>query len=225
LDGVNHGLFVAGLVAGRRTGVAKQAKIVSVGSSYGCEGAEAATDAQMTARIVLALNWVAKNGRRPAVVNLSLNVHPPAPTISAAVERLVEAGLTVVASAGNDGEDAWKHPPAGLPLVITAAASTKADKDAGLNHGRCVDLFAPAEGVTSVVDHALVPDRLVTREGAATSWAAPLVSGAAALYLSVHRAASPAEVRGWLLENATNGALRGNLHGSPNRLLFTGGPL
>ena len=61
-DGVNHGLFVAGLVAGRRTGVAKQAKIVSVGSSYGCEGAEGTTDAKATARIVRALNWVAKNG-------------------------------------------------------------------------------------------------------------------------------------------------------------------
>ena len=41
-DGINHGLFVAGLVAGRRTGVAKQAKIVSVGSSYGCEGGDGA---------------------------------------------------------------------------------------------------------------------------------------------------------------------------------------
>jgi hypothetical protein len=45
------------------------------------------------------------------------------------------------------------------------------------------------------------------------------------LYLSVHRTASPAEVRAWLLDDATKGALRGNLHGSPNRLLFTGGPL
>jgi subtilisin family serine protease len=105
------------------------------------------------------------------------------------------------------------------------AGSTKADEDAGLNHGRCVDLFAPAEGVTSVVDPTLIPDRLATSDVAATSWAAPLVSGAAALYLSVHRTASPAEVRAWLLDNATKRALRGNLHGSPNRLLFTGGPL
>ncbi len=225
-DGVDHGLFVAGLVAGRRTGVAKQAKIVSVGSSYGCEGGDGnATEAQLTARIVRALNWVAKNARKPAVVNLSLNVEAPAPKITGAVNRLVEAGLTVVASAGNDGEDACKHPPAGLPMVVTVAASTKTDKDAGLNHGRCVDLFAPAKGVTSVVDAELVPGRIVKRDGAATSWAAPLVSGAAALYLSVHPTASPAEVRAWLVDNATKGALRGNLHGSPNRLLFTGGPL
>jgi hypothetical protein len=61
--------FVAGLVGGRHTGVAKQAKIVSVGSSYGCEGGTARpTEAQVTARIVAALNWVARNARKPAVV-------------------------------------------------------------------------------------------------------------------------------------------------------------
>jgi subtilisin family serine protease len=224
-DGINHGMFVAGLVAGRHTGVAKQAKIVLVGSSSGCEGADEATEAQATARIVRALSWVAENARKPAVVNLSLNVKAPAPAITTAVERLVEAGLTVVASAGNDGEDACQHPPAGLPTVITAGASATSDRDAGLNHGRCVDLFAPAEAVTSVVDPLLDPDRLVTSDGVATSWAAPLVSGAAALYLSVHPDASPVQVRGWLIDNATQGVMRGSLHGSPNRLLFTGGPL
>ena len=149
----------------------------------------------------------------------------PSPTFTAAVERLIEADITVVASAGNDGEDACQHPPAGLPGVITVGASTKADQDAGLNHGRCVDLFAPAEEVRSVVDPHLSPNRLATTFGAATSWAAPLVSGAAALYLSVHQTAAPAEVRAWLLDNATQDALRGNRHGSPDRLLFTGGPL
>lgn len=225
-DATNHGLFVAGLVAGRRTGVAKKAKIVSVGSSYGCEGVEGnPSEAQRNARIARALNWVADNARKPAVVNLSLNLTHPVPTVTTAVKRLIKGGLTVVASAGNAGEDACKHPPAGLPGVITVAASTEADRDADLNHGRCVDLYAPAENVTSVVDASIVPSRLSTSEGAATSWAAPLVSGAAALYLSAHKTASPTEVRTWLIDNATQGALKGNLRGSPNRLLYTGGPL
>ncbi|MFC9692104.1 S8 family serine peptidase [Kribbella sp. NPDC056951] len=224
-DGTNHGLFVAGLVAGRRTGVAKQAKVVSVGSSYGCEGLEGeVTEAQRVARLAEALNWVADHATKPAVVNLSFNVSPPVPAITAAVQRIVDAGLTVVASAGNDGEDACKHPPAGLPKVVTVAASTETDEDAGLNHGRCVDLFAPAENVTSLVDKTLVPSGIAASEGAATSWAAPIVSGAAALYLSVHRTATPEEVRTWLIKNATQGALKGPLQGSPNRLLFTGGP-
>jgi subtilisin family serine protease len=224
-DGTNHALFVAGLVAGSRTGVAKRARIVSVGSSYGCEGADGATDAQMTARIVKALNWVAQNAHKPAVVNLSLNLAAPAPTFKAAVQRLVDAGLTVVASAGNDGEDACQHLPAGLPGVVTTAALTQTDEDAGLNYGRCVDLYAPAENLTSLADAELSPNRLITSDFAATSWAAPLVSGTAALYLSAHQTATPAEVRTWLIDNATKGAVKGNLHGSPNRLLFTGGPL
>lgn len=224
-DGTNHGLFVAGLVAGSRTGVAKRAKIVSVGDSYQCEGGSEATPAQRTARIVKALDWVAENAKKPAVVNLSLNIADSPPTFKAAVKQLIDKGLTVVASAGNDGEDACQHPPAGLPTVVTAAAMTQTDEDAGLNYGRCVDLYAPAENLTSLADASLSPNRLITSDFAATSWAAPLVSGTAALYLSAHPTASPAEVRTWLIDNSTKGVVKGNLRGSPNRLLFTGGPL
>jgi subtilisin family serine protease len=224
-DGVNHGLFVAGLVAGRRTGVAKQATIVSVGSSYGCEGVEGGSETQARARVVRALKWIADNAKRPAVANLSLNLRAPAPELKTAVDRLVREGITVVASAGNQAEDACDYPPAGLDQVITATGSTKADRPADLNFGRCVDLFAPADGVTSLVDTELVPEGVVSREGAATSWAAPLVSGAAALYLSANPDASPAQVRRWLLDEATRGAVRGELRGTPNRLLFVGGPL
>ena len=223
-SGIDHGLFVAGIIGGRQTGVAKQARIVSVGAINGCEGGSGdQTDAQRTARIVRAMDWVTKNAKRPAVVNLSLNVRGPSPTIAAAVRRMVGAGVTVVASAGNDGEDACGHPPAGLPAVVTVAAATTTDRDAGLNHGRCVDLFAPGEDVTSVVSPSLDPDRLLGSDGAATSWATPFVSGAAALYLSAHPTASPAEVQRWLVRATSKGVLAGDLHGSPNRLLHVGG--
>ena len=58
----------------------------------------------MIKRVVRAVNWVAENARKPAVVNLSLNTDGDQPELTAAVERLVDAGLTVVASAGNGGE-------------------------------------------------------------------------------------------------------------------------
>ena len=222
-DGIDHGLFVAGLVAGRRTGVAKRAKIVSVGSSYGCEGSGGATPEQMARRVVRAIDWVAKNARKPAVVNLSLNADGPEPELAAAVGRLIAAGLTVVVSAGNRGENACGRVPAGLPSVVTVTGSTKSDRDAGLNFGRCVDLYAPALGVTSVVEPLISPNRLARSDQPATSWAAPIVSGVAALYLSAHPTASPQQVRAWLIDNATPGVIRGNLHGSPNRLVYTGG--
>ena len=223
-SGIDHGLFVAGIVGGRTTGVAPKARLVSVGAFDGCEGGSGdATKAQRVKRIVRALDWVADHAKRPAVANLSLNVEKPAPTIRAAVARVVAKGVTVVAAAGNAGEDACRFPPAGLPSVVTVAASTRKDRDAGLDHGRCVDLFAPGEQITSVVSPMIDPDRIVTADGAATSWAAPFVSGAAALYLSTHSKAGPAKVRRWLVDHASTGVMRGDLHGSPDRLLFVGG--
>ncbi len=220
-DGINHGLFVAGLVAGRRTGVATEATIVAVGSSYGCEGADAVSDQKMIERVVRAVDWVAENARRPAVVNLSLNADADQPELTAAIGRLVAAGLTVVGSAGNGGEDACGHPPAGLRSVVTVTGSTTSDRDAGLNYGSCVDLYAPAIDITSVVDPQLSPTRLATSDQAATSWAAPLASGVAALYLSANPTASPQQVRRWMIDNATTGAIRGSRHGTPNRLLYS----
>ncbi len=220
-DGINHGMFVAGLVGGRRTGAAKKAKIVVVGSSYGCEGSEAASQRQMIKRLVRALNWVATNARKPAVVNLSLNTDGDQPELTAAVDRLIDAGLIVVASAGNGGENACGHAPAGLSSVITVTGSTKTDRDAGLNYGRCVDLYAPASGVTSVVSPELSPNRLARSDQAATSWAAPLASGVAALYLSTHPKALPQQVRRWMIDNATTGVIGGDRHGTPNRLLYS----
>lgn len=217
-------MFVAGLVGGRHTGSAKKAKIVAVGYSYGCEGAEEVSATKIAKRIVRAVNWVADNASRPAVVNLSLNVEGKQPELTAAIKRLTDAGLTVVASAGNGEVDACGYPPAGLPGVITVTGSTKSDGDAGLNYGRCVDLYAPAEGVTSVVDRAISPNRRAMSGQAATSWAAPIVSGVAALHLSAHPGASPQEVRRWLIDNATKDAIQGDRHGTPNRLLYSRGP-
>lgn len=223
-DGIDHGLFVAGLVGGRHTGSAKKTNIVAVGYSYGCEGAEEVSDTKIAKRIVRAVNWVADNASKPAVVNLSLNAEGKQPELTAAIKRLTDAGLTVVASAGNGGVAACGHRPAGLPDVITVTGSTKSDEDAGLNYGRCVDLYAPAEGVTSVVDQAISSNRRARSDQAATSWAAPLVSGVAALYLSSHPEASPQQVRRWLIDNATKDAIQGDRRGTPNRLVYSGGP-
>ena len=77
-DGINHGLFVAGLAAGRRTGVAQRADVVLVGSSGGCEGSEEESR-RTDRRHGRALDWIVDHGERPGVVNLSLNADGPDP--------------------------------------------------------------------------------------------------------------------------------------------------
>ena len=86
----------------------------------------------------------------------------------------------------------------------------------GSNHGRCVDLWAPGKNITSV---ALEDGVFRYRGVGATSWATPFVTGAVALYLQRHPAASPKKVRHWLRHGATRGLLNHLPAGSPNRLL------
>jgi subtilisin family serine protease len=75
-----------------------------------------------------------------------------------------------------------------------------------------------------VVSAELSPNRLAKSDQAATSWAAPIASGVAALYLSANPKASPQQVRRWMVDNATTGVIRGDRRGTPNRLLYSRGP-
>jgi len=56
----------------------------------------------------------------------------------------------VVASAGNDDDDACNYAPANIPDVVTVAASNSFDVRASFsNYGDCVDFFAPGELIIS----------------------------------------------------------------------------
>ncbi len=154
------------------------------------------------------MNWVAQNRVRPAVANLSFG-YPNSSAYDSAMLGMYNAGVTVVTAAGNSGGDACTVSPAKVPQSITVGASDINDARAifssteSSNTGTCVDLFAPGKGLPGPFD--------------GTSASAPLVSGAAALYLETNTAASPATVTSHLLNNATSSRLTGT---SPNRLLF-----
>lgn len=217
--GVGHGTFVAGIAGGDETGVANEVMLVEVQAISCAEGGSSMTAKQERRAVVKAVNWVRLNAVRPAVVNMSLAFRPPH-SVDRAVQRLIDSGIPVVAAAGNEGEDACRRSPARVPGVITVAASTETDRAwKGSNQGRCVDLWAPGKDITSVLmDGGVLRYEFI----GATSWAAPFVSGAAALYLQNHPTATPAKVSRVLRRTATLGQLRGVRAGTPNRLLYVG---
>ncbi|MFK0255239.1 S8 family serine peptidase [Streptomyces sp. NPDC090445] len=228
--GLGHGTFVAGIIGGRTHGVAPRADLVRVQAIACEEGGGSSAQAKdagpaAEASVVKAVDWVAEHARRPAVVNMSLNLENRSAALDAAVERLIASGIPVVVSAGNFADDACRHSPAGARGALVVAASTADDRhwrdsDAfGSGHGPCVDLYAPGERITS----ALAGAGTVTSDAIATSWAAPHVAGAVALYLSAHPDATPAQVRTWITERAARDVLTGVPAQTPNRLLNAGG--
>jgi subtilisin family serine protease len=208
-DCTGHGTHVAGTVAGKVLGVAKKTTIVPV-RVLGCEGTGS------LAGILSGIDWILANKRPRSVVNMSLG-GPVSDAQDAAIRKLIAAGITVVASAGNNNVDACLQSPARVPEAITVAATGMTDARAPFsNWGKCVDVFAPGVEIRAASFNG---DNLsLVMSG--TSQAAPHVTGAVALYLSTHPDATPAQVTQALVAGATLGRVT-DPQGSPNRLLAT----
>jgi subtilisin family serine protease len=207
-DENGHGTHVAGTIAGGTYGVAKQAGIVGVRV---LDAAGAGT----TARVIAGIDWVTRHARKPAVANLSLGGRAN-PQLDTAVRGAVAAGVTFTVAAGNDGLPASRYSPARVSEALTVAASDGTDARAGFsNWGARVDLFAPGVDITSSVSTGDTASAAYS----GTSMAAPHVAGAAALYLSGHPAATPAQVGRALIDASVKGVVTGAGITTPNRLL------
>ncbi|MFI7412580.1 S8 family peptidase [Streptomyces sp. NPDC049627] len=207
-DGNGHGTHVAGTIAGKRYGVAKNAKVVAVRV---LDNAGSGT----TAQVIAGIDWVTRHARKPAVANVSLG-GPRNAQLDAAVRNSIASGVTYTVAAGNDGLPAGLYSPAAVREAVTVGATDKKDARAGFsNFGPTLDLFAPGVSITSA-SYASDTGR-ATFSG--TSMASPHVAGAAALYLADHPKAGPAQVSRALVDGAVSGKVSGRGLGSPDELL------
>ncbi len=128
-----------------------------------------------TSQIVQGILAAANDG--PGVVNLSLGSDENETVIEQAIYEAVRKGTLVVAASGNSGDtDNPLGYPASIPHVLTVGASDASNLiPAFSSRSRFVDLVAP--GVTIPIATA-IGKGWTTADG--TSFAAPLVSGAAA---------------------------------------------
>jgi serine protease AprX len=225
-DYSGHGTLVAGIAAGASTaypGVAPKANIVSLRVTNG-EGKAVTSD------VIAAADWIFENRHSYdiRVANFSLNSpytsHGLLDPLNAAVRRLWLTGTVVVASAGNDGPGRVLEAPASEPFVITVGATdvsgtVTVDDDANApwsSHGYTGDGFAKPElaapgrymsgpiARTSRFDD-LFPTRIVAPGYmwmSGTSFAAPVVSGAAAQLLALNPRLTPDQVKGALMTTA-----------------------
>jgi subtilisin family serine protease len=211
----SHGTHTAGLAASRTYGVAKQAKVVDV-RVLGCDGKTTRE------RMEDALRWVAANAVKPAVVSMSVGSSDPKDEVDEAAQALIDAGIPLILSAGNEEIDACRHYPSNVRDAIVVGASSSHDVLAPFsNTGPCVDVVAPGWEVVST--YARRNDASGAFYG--TSQAAPLVAGAAALFLERYPNATPSEVEDAIVGTATEGVLKSANRdaalpgGTPNRLL------
>jgi len=230
-DGRGHGTFVAGIAAGSKTGyagAAPTAPIVSI-DVMDDNGMAMTSDVIAAADWILAnksrYNIRVANFSLQSTVPGSFMYDP----LNRAVEKLWFNGVVVVAAAGNYGVDGQPttvaYAPGNDPFVITVGAAdlngtstTRSDDFAApwSAYGYTLDGFAkpdigapgryligPVPGYsTMVLEH---PER-VTASGfmwmSGTSFAAPVVAGAAAQLLAKYPSWTPDQVKGALMLTA-----------------------
>lgn len=201
-DDAGHGTHVAGTigaVGNNGQGVAGVAWSVQLMPVRVLSADGSAT----TVEIVKAFDYAVRMRRKGVnlrVINCSWGGGFPSAALREAMEAAGSAGILVVCSAGNDGNDTDALPvyPAGydVPEILTVGASTVCDEPTSFsNYGRTtVDLAAPGSGVLSTYRGG---GRYAILSG--TSMAAPLVSGAAALICAERPAVTVAELKALLM--------------------------
>jgi serine protease AprX len=217
-DGYGHGTFMADLVAGgpidgtdgTAIGVAPAATVLVV---------RVAKDDGSTSlsKVLGGLDWIASHADQVDIASLSLSharpqqAYGPDP-LTAAVEAVRSAGVTVVVSSGN--KRGTVGDPGFDPKVLTVgAADLDTGRVASFSGSDVVQGMRKPEVVASGVDVlGLLPEGSVletdpaTRHlahglfrGSGTSQATAITSGLAALFLAAHPSATPTQVKASLV--------------------------
>ncbi|KCZ62068.1 hypothetical protein HY36_16390 [Hyphomonas atlantica] len=211
-----HGTFTSGLIAAEvnngigMTGMNPYARIMVLKAvnNFG---------RTRTAYVTEAIRYAVDNGAR--VINLSLG-GPAAPELeTVALEYAAEKNVLIVVAAGNEGQELADYAFVNHPAVITVAAIGENGERAPFsNWGPQISIAAPGEDILSL--RARGTDTLLNltvayQRGSAivgpdkryyqatgTSFAAPLVTGAASLLWSRDPSLSAQQVRQLLLQSA-----------------------
>ncbi|MEO8755284.1 MAG: S8 family peptidase, partial [Casimicrobiaceae bacterium] len=198
-DSFFHGLFVSGLIAANTNndigiaGVADGVQILPVRTLGVCGGTfEDVLEGMMWASGVR-IAGVPVNTTPAKVINMSLGgLGDCDQSIQEAVNDALAQGAVVVTAAGNSFEDARNFTPTNCSGVISVGAHTaQASITSYSNYGQRIDLTAPGGDypVTDLIlglsnDGITVPRDPDYVYAAGTSFAAPLVSGTAAMMLA-----------------------------------------
>ncbi|RAS65701.1 subtilisin family serine protease [Lentzea atacamensis] len=193
-DDNGHGTHVAGIAAGTKHGVAKQATVWGVRVLNG-------SGSGTISGVIAGVDWVTRNAVKPAVANMSLGGSASA-ALDDAVRRSIASGVSYTVAAGGSNTSPVNSSPQRVSEAVCVGALTTSDtKASSSNYGPLVDIFAPGVGIPS----AWHTSDIATNTISGTSMAAPHAAGVAARYLEFNRAATPAQVERALVTTGTPG--------------------
>lgn len=198
-DDIGHGTAVASMAVGKNLGVCSHCKVMVVKIAGLVDGQNrSASLLELGQALDQISSEIAQNPNVTRIINISWGVARSA-WLDSKIENLLNAGALVVCAAGNSGIDVENISPAGIDDVITVGSIDKYDIPSGFNniapgdsglttgYGLSLDLFAPGEDV-------VVASSSGYKISSGTSFACPLVAGAATVIGSLNSSVVPYQV-------------------------------
>jgi len=184
-DDNGHGTHVAGVIAAQKNdfgliGVAPNVELYAI-------KAMTKSGSGTTTNIAAGVEWAIK--QNVDIINLSLTTSGDDQALRLLLEKAYTEGITIVASAGNEGtsiqSDSVQYPAKYASVIAVAATTRFKDKLPESSMGPEIEISAPGENIVSTFPSELDitdgnKDGFTTLSG--TSMAAPHVTGILALY-------------------------------------------
>ncbi len=232
-----HGTHVSGTVAAAGNngigvaGVAYNARVMPL-RALGTGGSGTTYDVDQAIRFAAGL--ANDSGTLPAkaadIINLSLGGAPFSQSSQAVYRQARSAGVTIVASAGNEATSRPSYPAAYDGVIAVAAVDAQRQRASYSNTGSSIDIAAPGGNNAVDVNGDGYPDGVLSTAGVGTggnfgytflngtSMAAPHVAGVLALMKSVNPNLTPADIDALLVRGELSDDLgdagRDNLYGN-----------
>ena len=250
-DQKGHGTAVASMAVGKNVGITTNVKLktIKIAGAFSDDGTlpdnpvgHQATVSELGDALDALLAVVVADASKTRILNCSWGVTRSA-YLDSKFQALMDAGVTLISAAGNDGIDVSLITPAGIVESLTIGAIDKFDIPAGFNNispsdssvvtaaGLSLDMFAPGDNVMTAhtANYGGVTGDYAINSG--TSFAAPLISGIACVIGSMNEGlvnmdsmkatlVSTGTKNALLFEDSTFTALQNNLG-----YVFTADPL
>jgi len=195
-DDQGHGTRVAGIIAADKNngigiaGVAPDITIMPIKANY------AGTSSIRAAWAIDGILYAIDNGAH--IINLSFGSTSYNALMDQAVKQAYDAGIVVLAAAGNSGTERYYYPASYEHAISVSSINSDSTWSFFSTYNDRVYISAPGSGMITTNNYG---DYVVV---SGTSFASPHVAGVVALLLSVYPDMTPAEVKGKLQETAVD---------------------